>query len=121
MNTVIGIVVPPDWPERGPGARGSSAGVASAAVDTGCRYSRSGTGPRAATATAPRRILMACASLAVPPILLYRIVRRVLPRRGRLNHVVLTFPLLTVFVGAWALGEAVGWMAGPGDALSRVM
>jgi hypothetical protein len=58
--------------------------------------------------------------LALPPILLFRIANRVRAARSQRCDFVLCLPLLVLFVSAWAAGEAVGALAGPGDALSRV-
>ena len=58
--------------------------------------------------------------VALAPVLLLRIVCRVLARRCYQAELVRSLPLLVLFVGAWAAGEAVGYAAGPGDALARV-
>jgi glycosyltransferase involved in cell wall biosynthesis len=82
-------------------------------------YSRSYAGLRATNAARVRRLIMAGASLALPPVLLGRIARHA-ARAGASGEFTRTFPLLVVFVSAWAAGEAAGWLAGAGNALARV-
>ena len=82
-------------------------------------YSRSYAGMRALRARPARRLLRGVASLALPPLLLARVARHAWRARFTRDYVV-GFPLLVAFVSAWAAGEAVGWLAGPGDALARV-
>jgi hypothetical protein len=83
-------------------------------------YSRSYAGMRAATAPALVRLLRGAASLALPPLLLCRIVTRVIAKRRHRAELVRSLPLLGVFVMAWSVGELVGCWAGPGDSLNRV-
>lgn len=83
-------------------------------------YSRAYAGLRAAPIAAPRRLALALATAALPPILFYRIVSRVAAAGGHGAELVRSLPLLALFVCAWAIGEAVGYAAGPGDALARV-
>jgi hypothetical protein len=82
-------------------------------------YSRSYAGARAATAGAPRRLAMAVASLALPPVLLARIGRHAI-RARQTGDFISGLPLLVVFTTVWAAGEALGWLRGAGDALARV-
>lgn len=66
------------------------------------------------------RAVRSIGSLALPPVLLSRIISRV-RRSGRTDQSLIpSLPLLTLFVSAWAVGEAVGYLGGGGDALSRV-
>lgn len=67
-----------------------------------------------------RRALFAVGSCALPPLLYARIVTRVLAARRCRAELARSLPLLALFVCAWAAGEAVGFAAGPGDALERV-
>jgi len=83
-------------------------------------YSRSYAGARFAEAGMPKRLIGGFASVALPPLLLYRILSRCLSKDISKWLVVRSIPLLTVFVGGWAAGEAVGAWFGPGDALSKV-
>jgi Glycosyl transferase family 2 len=83
-------------------------------------YARSFAGLRYQSLTAPARLFVAAGTLALPVVLLYRIVSRLVVRRRHLSHLARALPLLALFVLAWAAGEAVGCLAGPGDALARV-
>ena len=66
------------------------------------------------------RALFAVGSMALPPVLLARIATRVLGKRRHREELLRSLPLIALFVCAWAAGEAMGYAAGPGDALSRV-
>ena len=81
-------------------------------------YSRAYAGARAMRLAAPKRAVLSLATAALPPMLFYRIVSRV--GRAHRAELVRSLPLLLLFVCAWAAGEAVGYAAGPGDALARV-
>jgi glycosyltransferase involved in cell wall biosynthesis len=83
-------------------------------------FSRALTGSRAEDLTAFRRALGILKSAALPPVLLARIVRRALGSDRYRRDLPTSLPLLAVFVCAWAMGEAVGYAAGPGDSLARV-
>lgn len=83
-------------------------------------YSRSYAGARMAGASAGRRWVMGAASLALPPLLFWRTVTRIRAKGRHTAELVRSLPLLALFVVAWALGEAVGAVAGPGDSLSKV-
>jgi hypothetical protein len=48
----------------------------------------------------------------VPVLMLVRIVRRVLAQGRHRRRLVLALPVLTLFLSAWALGEAVGYARG---------
>jgi glycosyltransferase involved in cell wall biosynthesis len=67
-----------------------------------------------------KRAGMAVLSLALPPLLLYRMVRSVAVKRRHVPELIRALPYLTLFALIWAAGEAVGYMFGPGDALSRI-
>jgi len=60
------------------------------------------------------------AAFALPPVLFYRTVTRVLQKGRHRRELVQSVPLLLLFVSSWALGEVVGYWTGPGDSLSRV-
>ena len=49
-----------------------------------------------------------------------RTVSRVVAKRRHRAELVRSLPLLAVFVVSWALGEMVGYVAGPGDSLAKV-
>jgi glycosyltransferase involved in cell wall biosynthesis len=83
-------------------------------------YARSYAGMRRDGAARIQQLSYLLMSFALPPILLYRIVYRVL-RAGRYGReLARSFPLLGLFVSAWAAGEVIGYWCGPGDALGKV-
>lgn len=83
-------------------------------------YSRSYAGARSEGAGFAKRMTMGLASLALPPILFWRTVSRIRAKGRHLGELARSLPLLVMFVVAWAAGEAVGYVAGPGDSLSKV-
>lgn len=66
---------------------------------------------RAGTVSRTRRLLLTVAAPLVPPILLLRHAT-VWIRRGETGRFVLAVPVLLLFLGAWAAGEAVGQLTG---------
>lgn len=83
-------------------------------------YSRAFAGMRMREAGAARRIFYGVASLALPPILLARIVKNGWAAPEVRTDLLKSAPFLILFVLAWALGESVGAVVGPGHALGRV-
>lgn len=83
-------------------------------------YSRAYAGGASRRMAPLRRAMFAARSVVLPPVLFARIVSRVLVSRRHIRELLLSLPLLAVFVCAWAAGEIVGYAAGPGDALARV-
>jgi hypothetical protein len=83
-------------------------------------YSRYYAGIRFFPGQSAKRASMAALSLALPLLLLYRMARNV-TSKGRLRpELVRALPYLTLFALIWAAGEAVGYLFGPGDALSKI-
>lgn len=82
-------------------------------------YARSYAGGRA-RGSLGRRVLYGGGSLVLPPVLLWRVVGRAVRAGVPSWDLVASAPLLTLFVVAWAGGEAVGSLFGPGNALQRV-
>jgi hypothetical protein len=83
-------------------------------------YARSYAGARVKGRPLGPRLAYAAAAFALPPLLLWRTVSRVVSKRRHLGHLVLSLPLLALFVCAWAAGEVIGYARGAGDSLSRV-
>lgn len=83
-------------------------------------YSRYYAGRLVSGASVPWRVLRGAAALALPVLLLSRIARRIVRKRRHLKELLLTIPLLVVFTGAWAIGEMVGGVLGPGHSLDEV-
>lgn len=83
-------------------------------------YARSYAGARVAGAPTLRRLVYGAAAFALPPVLFYRTVSRVVAKRRHRAELIRSLPLLALFVTSWALGEVVGYWAGPGDSLAKV-
>ena len=83
-------------------------------------YARAYAADRVAQAGLLKRAVAGGVAFALPPVLLYRILKRVWMSGSHRSELVRSLPLLGVFVCAWAAGEAVGAWAGDGGALARV-
>lgn len=83
-------------------------------------YARSYAGARFAGAGAVTRVAAGLGALALPPLLFYRVVSRVVAKGHHRTELVKSLPLLALFVSAWAVGEVVGAWAGDGGALAKV-
>jgi hypothetical protein len=83
-------------------------------------YARSYAGERVRGMPLTRRLAYGAAAFALPPILMYRTVARVLAKRRYRVQLALSIPLLVVFIASWTAGEIAGYWAGPADSLSRV-
>jgi hypothetical protein len=83
-------------------------------------YARSYAGERVRGMPLPRRLAYGAAAFALPPLLMYRTVARVLAKRRYRVQLALSIPLLVVFIASWTAGEIVGYWTGPADSLSRV-
>lgn len=70
--------------------------------------------------TRGQRLLYLAASPMIPFLLLGRMARRVVQQRCRIGKFLQTLPLLAPVLVVYVAGEAVGYLAGPGDALLRV-
>ena len=84
-------------------------------------YARSYAGLRLRGAPGWRRPIYAgFAVTLLPPMLLARIVGNVWRKGHHRRELLLTLPLLALFVLAWGWGEVVGYLFGPGDSLAKV-
>jgi hypothetical protein len=83
-------------------------------------YARSYAGAHLEGTSWPARVGYGMAATALPPVLFFRIVSRVVARKRYRRELAKSLPLIGLFVVAWAAGEMVGALAGPGDSLSRV-
>ena len=83
-------------------------------------YSRYFSGIRFEKNEFGKRLAASAACVILPPLLLFRFLRSF----RRPNHMRKTLlavaPYLLVFYFVWAAGEAVGYLFGPADALSRI-
>lgn len=82
-------------------------------------YSRSYAGMRNAT-LGGKRWLYALGAPLLPPVLYYRIARNVFARGQYGRQFLLATPLVVAYTITWAIGEAVGYVAGGGDSLLEV-
>ncbi len=83
-------------------------------------YSRYYAGLRFSQVQIAARWAMCGLTLALPPLLLIRIVRNLTSKKHLLPQLARALPLITVFVLIGVCGEVVGYTLGPGDALSRI-
>jgi hypothetical protein len=83
-------------------------------------YARSYAGARVAGSSLTTRAAFGMAALALPPLLFYRTIVRVLRKGRHRSLLVRSLPLICTFVVAWGWGEFVGYWRGPGNSLSKV-
>jgi hypothetical protein len=83
-------------------------------------YSRYYAGLRLHRSRPAARLLMSILTLGLPALLLLRICRNLMAKKRLTVQFARALPYLTVFVVIWACGELVGYVIGPGDALSRI-
>jgi hypothetical protein len=83
-------------------------------------YARSYAGARVLGAGLPKRLAYGAAAAALPPVLYYRTVSRVLAKRRHRAELARGLPLIALFVCAWAAGEVAGAWFGAGDSLRKV-
>lgn len=83
-------------------------------------YARSYAGERVKGMPFVKRLAYGAAAFALPPLLMYRTVTRVLEKRRYRMQLLLSIPLLVLFIASWTAGEIIGYWAGPADSLSRV-
>ena len=83
-------------------------------------YARSYAGARVQGASIARRFSYGLAAFALPPLLFFRTLARIISKRRHIAKLVQSLPLLALFVSSWAAGEIVGYWAGSGNSLSRV-
>ncbi|HYN05831.1 MAG TPA: glycosyltransferase [Vicinamibacterales bacterium] len=83
-------------------------------------YARGCAGQQRTAMSTAARAVKAVGTLTLPPVLLFRIVSRVLASSSHRAELARSMPLLGVFVCAWAFGEMVGYVAGPGDTMGRI-
>ena len=83
-------------------------------------YARSYAGTRLVNASVAKRVAFGFAAFALPPLLFYRTVSRVLKKKRYRLRLLQSLPLLALFVGSWSVGEVVGYWSGPADSLAKV-
>ena len=82
-------------------------------------YSRYFAGLRFGTAALPTRLAASTASLALPPVLLMRAVKAA-RSKGLGREMWRASPYLVPLYFIWAIGESVGALRGPGNALAMI-
>jgi hypothetical protein len=82
-------------------------------------YSRYYAGLRFGDATLPKRLASSLASLALPPLLLTRAVKAA-RAKGLGREMLRALPYLIPLYCVWAVGESVGALKGPGNALAMI-
>jgi hypothetical protein len=83
-------------------------------------YSRYFAGVRFPSTMFARRLLYALLSPALAAIVPVRVLRSVWPRREYRGPALRAFPSIVCFSLAWAFGELVGYLAGPGASLLEI-
>jgi glycosyltransferase involved in cell wall biosynthesis len=83
-------------------------------------YARSYAGERVKGMPLAKRLSYGAAAFALPPLLMYRTVARVLAKRRYRPQLLASIPLLVLFIASWTAGEIVGYWTGPADSLGRV-
>lgn len=83
-------------------------------------YARSYAGARVRSSSSGKRLAFGAAAFALPPLLFWRTIKRVMAKKRYNSQLAKSLPLIGVFVVAWGLGEVVGYWFGAGDSLSKV-
>ena len=83
-------------------------------------YSRSFAAMRTTRIPASRRIISMLTSPLIPVVMTWRIAQQVHQKKRYYKEFLMSLPLLTVFMGSYALGEFAGYVLGPGDSLRKV-
>jgi glycosyltransferase involved in cell wall biosynthesis len=83
-------------------------------------YARSFAGMRVEGAPLWKRAMFAAGTPLLPPVLIIRMLRQILPKRRHVGHLLRSLPLIGIFTLSWAAGELVGYTSGPGTALARI-
>lgn len=83
-------------------------------------FARSYAGMRRVDQSWPKRLMYGAGSAVLPALLTARVTRTVLAKRRHLGRFVAIFPLVVLFLSVGALGEMIGYLAGPGQSLEKV-
>jgi len=83
-------------------------------------FSRAYAGARSKHLPASRKTVYLVAAPLAPFLLLARMASRVVARRYQVKKFALSIPLLIPALFAYVAGECMGYLAGPGEALSKV-
>jgi glycosyl transferase family 2 len=83
-------------------------------------YSRYYAGERFGSGGGARRLIYAGGSVLLPPMLLIRIARNAWAKPSYRGPLVRSLPAIGAFVVAWAVGEGIGYLFGPGGSLHAI-
>lgn len=83
-------------------------------------YARSYAGARVVEKPAPVRVAYGFAAFALPPLMFYRTLSRILAKGRHIDKLWPSIPMLFAFVMSWGAGEVVGYWFGAGNSLSKV-
>lgn len=83
-------------------------------------YSRSFVAMRVGGWPRWQRVAYACAAMALPPLLLVRMIQSVYAKQRYRREFLLSLPLILFYLFGGALGEVVGALGGPGASLEKV-
>ena len=83
-------------------------------------FARSYAGMRRIDQSWTKRCLYGVGSLILPPLLLARVIRQAIRKRRNLGRFAVCLPLIALFFTIGAVGEMIGYLAGPGRSLELV-
>jgi glycosyltransferase involved in cell wall biosynthesis len=83
-------------------------------------FARSYAGMRRVDQSWPKRLVYGAGSMALPGLLLSRVIRQALGKKKHLGRFAACLPLVALFLAIGAVGEMVGYLVGPGRSLERV-
>lgn len=83
-------------------------------------YGRGFAGMRVQGAPLSRKAVFALGSPILPPLILWRLGKRLFGRRRHRAIYLRALPLLALFTLSWSVGEMIGYVLGPGDSLEKV-
>ncbi len=83
-------------------------------------YSRSFAAMRKTRIPASRRIVSVLISPLIPFLMTWRIAQQVHQKKRYYKELLMSLPLLTIFLGSYAVGEFAGYLFGPGNSLRKV-
>lgn len=83
-------------------------------------YSRYYAGLRFSPGQRPHRLAACCATILLPPILLYRMIKQIRAKKRLGKELLSASPYLALFILVWAAGEMWGYAFGTGTALQDI-